>query len=66
MKRDRARVTAKRTLDAAPPQSYLRGCWVFFPAAPATGEGGKSRGAGPLWASPQGCAAGSTALIPNR
>lgn len=63
MKRDRARMTAKRTLDAAHLQSYMWGCWMPFPAAPATGEGGKSRGAEPLWVSPPGRAACSTVPV---
>lgn len=52
MKRDRARMTAKRTLDAAHLLSYMQGCWMPFPAAPATGASGKSRGAEPLLGKP--------------
>lgn len=62
-KRGRARMTAKRTLDAMQSKSYLRGLLGAFPSGPATGEGGKSRGAEPLWVSPPGRAARFTALL---
>lgn len=49
MKRDRARMTAKRTLDAAHLQSYMRGLLDAFPSRPCYRRGREvQRGRAPL------------------
>lgn len=49
MKRDRARMTAKRTLDAAHLQSYMRGLLGAFPSGPCYRRGREvQRGRAPL------------------
>ncbi|MNJ32467.1 hypothetical protein D3C77_271320 [compost metagenome] len=49
MKRDRARMTAKRTLDAAHLQSYMRGLLDAFPSGPCYRRGREvQRGRAPL------------------